>query len=103
VLSELSRSGAGGLADEIPRSVLLDAPSGIMLTTRERVVLAELPRCASTRELATQLGVSPNTVKTQLRGLYRKLGAANREDAIAIAIHRHLLVQVPVSSDLDRR
>jgi LuxR family maltose regulon positive regulatory protein len=92
VLTELSRACATELADEIPGSLLLDALPEVVLTTRELAVLAELPRQASVSELARALGVSPNTVKTQLRSVYRKLGATSREDAIAIAIDRHLLV-----------
>jgi LuxR family maltose regulon positive regulatory protein len=95
VLTELSHAGAGELAAEIPGSVLLDALPEVVLTKRELAVLAALPHHASVSEVAHALGVSPNTVKTQLRGVYRKLGAANREDAIALAIGRHLLVPDP--------
>jgi LuxR family maltose regulon positive regulatory protein len=37
--------------------------------------------------------VSVNTVKTQLRSIYRKLGVANRDEAIAVALDRHLLAE----------
>ncbi len=96
VLGELSRVGADDIAADIPGSLLLDALPVLSLTKRELAVLARLPECASVSELAGALGVSPNTVKTQLRSLYRKLGAASREDAIAIGLDRHLLV--PTSS-----
>lgn len=33
-------------------------------------------------QIACDLHVSPNTVKTQLRSLYRKLGARTREEAL---------------------
>lgn len=91
VLTELSRVGAGELAQLVPGSLLLDALPEVSLTKRELAVLAELAERSSVGELARALGVSPNTVKTQLRSLYRKLGAAGREDAIAIALDRHLL------------
>jgi DNA-binding NarL/FixJ family response regulator len=37
------------------------------------------------RELANHLYVSENTIKTQLRGLYGKLGVRNRAQAASLA------------------
>ncbi|MSW52909.1 MAG: DNA-binding response regulator, partial [Actinobacteria bacterium] len=37
------------------------------------------------REVALRLYVSENTVKTHLRSIYRTLGVADREDALAVA------------------
>lgn len=55
------------------------------LTVRERVILRELVRSASVTEIAQRLHVSANTVKSQRRSLYRKLGASSRDQALAIA------------------
>lgn len=55
------------------------------LTPREYKVLRLLAAGLSTREIATELVVSPNTVKTQLQSLYRKLDARNREAALTAA------------------
>jgi LuxR family maltose regulon positive regulatory protein len=44
-------------------------------------MLAELTKVASTRELSQNLGVSPNTVKSQLRQIYRKLGVSSWREA----------------------
>jgi LuxR family maltose regulon positive regulatory protein len=52
------------------------------LTERERDILALLPGPQSQRELADSLYVSPNTMKTHLRAIYRKLGADSRTDAV---------------------
>jgi LuxR family maltose regulon positive regulatory protein len=52
------------------------------LTERERDILALLPGPLSQRELADSLFVSPNTMKTHLRAIYRKLGAESRTDAV---------------------
>ena len=38
---------------------------------------------ASLREIADELFVSHNTVKTQVKSIYRKLGVAARADAVA--------------------
>jgi LuxR family maltose regulon positive regulatory protein len=56
------------------------APS---LTSRELALARALPQVRTVTELSALLSVSPNTVKSQLQGLYRKLGVANRADAIA--------------------
>jgi DNA-binding CsgD family transcriptional regulator len=38
------------------------------------------------QEIADSLFLGVNTVKTHLKSLYRKLGARNRADAVAIAL-----------------
>ncbi|MGO1839575.1 MAG: LuxR C-terminal-related transcriptional regulator [Candidatus Microbacterium stercoravium] len=55
------------------------------LSERERTVVAELPFAVSTKDLAARLHVSPNTVKTQLRSIYRKLGVSSWADAVSTA------------------
>ncbi|WP_300682225.1 LuxR C-terminal-related transcriptional regulator [Nocardioides sp.] len=62
-----------------------------LLTTAERRVLVALAGPGTLPELASSLHVSTNTLKTQLRGLYRKLGAASRDEAIALARRHGLL------------
>ena len=61
------------------------------LTERELAILRYLPTIMSNREIARQLYVSVNTVKTHLKQIYRKLGVASRRDAIARARELHLL------------
>jgi DNA-binding CsgD family transcriptional regulator len=61
------------------------------LTDRERQVLGYLPSHLSTRQIATAIYVSPNTVKTHMKAIYRKMGAASRTEAVAIALGRGLL------------
>ena len=52
------------------------------LTARELAVLAELPTMKSNSEIASESYVSVNTVKTHLKGVYRKLDVSNRRDAV---------------------
>jgi LuxR family transcriptional regulator, maltose regulon positive regulatory protein len=52
------------------------------LTDREVTVLRLLGGSMSMREIAQELCVSPNTVKTHTRAIYRKLGVSTRHDAI---------------------
>jgi LuxR family maltose regulon positive regulatory protein len=61
------------------------------LTKREQDLLAELPSMRTAEEIAGSLFVSVNTVKTHLRGIYRKLGVNRRRDAITVARQRGLL------------
>jgi ATP/maltotriose-dependent transcriptional regulator MalT len=66
------------------------------LTDRELIVLRLLPTKLSQSEIAQELYVSVNTVRTHIQGIYRKLGVASREEAIATA-HEHDLLPDPVS------
>jgi LuxR family maltose regulon positive regulatory protein len=53
------------------------------LTEREVTVLRMLRSTLSLREIGQQLYVSPNTVKTHAKAIYRKLDVSTRHDAIA--------------------
>ncbi|MEV0976386.1 LuxR C-terminal-related transcriptional regulator [Streptomyces sp. NPDC049915] len=52
------------------------------LSERERDVLALLAQMMSTEEIAADLFVSVNTVKTHVKSLYRKLAVSRRIDAV---------------------
>lgn len=52
------------------------------LTPGETCLLRYLPTHMSARELAGELCISVNTVKTHLRHVYRKLGAHGRHEAV---------------------
>ncbi|MFV9429647.1 LuxR C-terminal-related transcriptional regulator [Rhodococcus aetherivorans] len=62
----------------------------VRLTPRERAVLDALLAGGTASTIAKEQFVTLNTVKTQLRSLYRKLGVHSREEAIAQA--RRLVV-----------
>lgn len=61
------------------------------LSDRELDVLRELARGLTTPEIGAALSLSPNTVKTHLRGLFRKLGAHNRVQALGAARERGVI------------
>ncbi|MFJ3875840.1 LuxR C-terminal-related transcriptional regulator [Streptomyces sp. NPDC090077] len=61
------------------------------LSRREREVLQQVARMMSTEEVAAELHVSVNTVKTHLRGIYRKLCVSRRRDAVERAHDLHML------------
>lgn len=61
------------------------------LSARERAVLRYLPSPLSKREIAGELGVSANTVKTHVSAIYRKLAVGSRSEAVARARQLGLL------------
>ncbi len=84
-------------APEVRRTVARLAPlhppesTGIELTTREHLILEAIAERKSVAETADALSVSVNTVKSQRRSLYRKLGAGSRIEALDAARRRGLL------------
>ncbi|WP_134682380.1 helix-turn-helix transcriptional regulator [Paracoccus ravus] len=59
--------------------LLLSARGGWdLLSPQERRVAAALLRGASAREVAGELGTSPNTVRNQVAAIYAKLGVSDR-------------------------
>ncbi|MFF8673677.1 LuxR C-terminal-related transcriptional regulator [Streptomyces sp. NPDC015242] len=61
------------------------------LSARERDVLHRLAEMLSTEEIAADLNVSVNTVKTHLKSIYRKLGVSRRAEAVRRAREVRLL------------
>ncbi|WP_425298655.1 response regulator transcription factor [Nocardia farcinica] len=61
------------------------------LTDTELLVLKQLPTGRTVGQIAADLGVSINTVKTHLRGIYGKLGANSRVGALDTARRSGLL------------
>jgi LuxR family maltose regulon positive regulatory protein len=61
------------------------------LTERERTVLRWLSTTMSTSEIAEEMCLSVNTVKTHIAAIYRKLAAARRRDAVLKARTLELL------------
>jgi LuxR family maltose regulon positive regulatory protein len=61
------------------------------LSERELAVLRYLPSSLSLPQIARELYVSPNTVKTQCSAIYRKLAVTSRQAAVQAAREHHLL------------
>ena len=61
------------------------------LTPRELEVLSLLPSGATANAIGGLLFLTEATIKTHLANLYRKLGAANRAQAVSIGIENKLI------------
>ena len=61
------------------------------LSTRQSEVLQALGRGFTNRDIALQLGISSRSVEVHVNTLLAKIGAANRTEAVAIALRKHLL------------
>jgi len=83
--------------DQVLFPLVIDPPPGHLeaLTHGETRVLHYLPTNLSAREIAGELYLSVNTVKTHQRHLYAKLGAHGRTQAIAQARALGLLAPSP--------
>jgi len=80
----LGRDRLAEVVESVPSAAL---PNRVpALTERELAVLAALVETGVTAEIADRLFVSPNTVKSQMRTLYRKLGVHTREAALVRAV-----------------
>lgn len=64
---------------------------GFDLTEREREVLALMVAGLTNPEIADKLIVSRSTVKFHVSSILSKLEASSRTEAVAIAMHNHLL------------
>ena len=85
---ELSTMVSQALADAAARRLPRpgpEAPHGVpALTEREMQVLRGMSRGRSNAEIGRELYLSEDTIKTHARRLFRKLGAADRAQAVAL-------------------
>jgi NarL family two-component system response regulator LiaR len=87
------RSVAGGktvISPDIKRLLAEDPPIPV-LTTRQAEVLQSMMRGLTNRDIAKQLGIRQDGVNEHVAAILAKIGAANRTEAVAIALRKHLL------------
>ena len=66
-------------------------PSGPQLSTREQEVLTLLSEGLSIAQLAGRMYISESTAKSHISKVYEKLGAANRAQALMVAVRLGLI------------
>ena len=83
-------AGKQVITKEVRRLIRKDPPAP-QLSPRQQEILTSLTRGLTNDDIAKQLGISVPSVKTHLVALFAKLGVANRSEAVAIALRKHLL------------
>ncbi len=83
-------SGATVISRDI-RELLGDFEPIPCLTPRQLEVLSAMARGLTNAEIATALGIRKDGVNEHVIAILAKLGAANRTEAVAIAMRRHIL------------
>ena len=78
------------VAPDIRRLIAEDPPVPA-LSPRQEEIMRSLTRGLSNSDIAEELGIGKESVKLYIDLLFKKLGAANRTEAVAIALRKHLL------------
>ena len=92
IVSVIRRIAAGEkyVSPEIQRT-LKETPTIPGLSPRQTEVLSQLTHGLSNKEIANAIGIRRDGVEDHLNVIFAKLGAANRAEAVAIALRRYLL------------
>ena len=83
-------SGGRAVSSEIERFIREDPPVPD-LTTRQKEILAATVRGLTNDDIAKQFSIKRSSVKDHLTAIFVKLGAANRSEAISIALRKQLV------------
>lgn len=84
-------AGGGHMVSPEIKRILSESPAIPILSKRQNEILLALCHGLSNTDISKQLNISAETVKQHLNILFVKLGAANRAEAVAIALRKHLL------------
>ena len=91
LIMDMQMPGGGGSAvsDEIARNALQTPAT--TLTQRQREILTHLARGLTNEQIGRVLGIRADRVKLHVRSILSKIGAANRTEAVALAMKNHML------------
>lgn len=73
------------------RQLMKEDPPTPKLTERQLGIIHSMMRGLTNREIAVQFNITSNCVKAHIKRVCNKIGAANRTEAVAIAMRKHLL------------
>ena len=82
--------GGDYISPDIRQQLAADPPVPD-LTSRQSEILESMVRGLTDRDIAQQLGLSPESVSEHVGAIRQKIGAANRTEAVAIAMRKYLL------------
>ena len=77
--------------NELIRALTDNGSGGFNLSDRELQVLQLLAYGHTNKEIATELTISQQTVKSHVIHIFQKLGACDRTEAVAIALRRGIV------------
>lgn len=83
-------SGKSYISPSVAKLLASDPPIE-PLTPRQEEILGSIARGLSNSDIAKELGITPTTVREYTIALFQKIGAANRSEAVAIALRKHLI------------
>jgi DNA-binding NarL/FixJ family response regulator len=87
------RTDPAGRGDGSPQEGELRLGAEVGLTAREVEVLTLIAQGRTNRDIAEELYLSPNSIKTYVRTAYRKIGATSRSQAVGWAIRNGFPVE----------
>ena len=92
LVSAIRKVANGGrhVSPEIRRQLASDPPVP-ELTPRQLDILRSMTQGLTNKDIAKQLGIRPDGVNLHVIDILKKIGAANRTEAVAIALKKHLL------------
>ena len=83
-------NGGEFVSAEIRQQLVADPPIS-QLTPRQNEILAAMVRGFTDRDISRLLGIRLDGVNDHVRAILAKIGAANRTEAVAIAMRKYLL------------
>jgi len=83
-------AGETVISEEIQR-ILKSEPAIEPLSPRQHEILEAIVNGLSNADISVRLGISLDMVKEHNQKLFEKLGVANRTEAVAITLRKHLL------------
>ena len=83
-------AGKRWISQEISELIAQDPPAP-SLTPRQGEILDCVTRGLTNKDIARLLGISERMVEEHIESLFQKIGAANRAEAVAIALRKQLL------------
>ena len=83
-------NGGRAISEEVERLMEEDPPAKA-LTPRQMQILEGMTRGLTNQDIATELGIREDRVKDHVNAILTRLNAANRTEAVAIAMRKQLL------------